>query len=99
VPENKTPSASPPDPIALAIVECIGDGPKTPQEVAKTIAKSKSKPSDPPDLWRRYLPAVKNQMVHLARAGEIEITRQGKVVNPNDFRGLVKLRRPEGNAR
>jgi hypothetical protein len=36
--------------------------------------------------------AVKQQMVYLARAGQIEITRKGKPVDPNNFKGVVRLR-------
>jgi hypothetical protein len=35
---------------------------------------------------------VKQQMLHLARAGQIEITRKGVVVDPEDFRGVVRMR-------
>ena len=49
---------------------------------------------DPPDLWRRYLQAVRQQATFLARAGRLQIVRGGKVQDPNDFKGLVKLRLP-----
>ena len=64
------------------------------RERARAFAASRAKPKDPPDLWRRYLKAVKQQMVHLARAGRIEITRKGQPVDPNDFKGVVRLRLP-----
>jgi hypothetical protein len=33
-------------------------------------------------------------MVHLARDGQIEITRKGQPVDPNNFKGVVRLRLP-----
>ena len=35
---------------------------------------------------------VKQQMVHLARTGRIEIVRKGEVVDPEEFRGIVRMR-------
>ncbi|MEP5699177.1 MAG: DUF3253 domain-containing protein [Sneathiella sp.] len=32
--------------------------------------------------------------MNLARTGRIEIMRKGKVADPNDFKGLYKLRLP-----
>jgi len=63
-------------------------------DVARAFADARAKPGDPPQLWRRYLPAVKQQMVHLARTGRIEILRKGQPVDPNDFKGVVRLRLP-----
>tara|TARA_Y100000588_G_scaffold281466_1_gene298515 strand:- start:62 stop:358 length:297 start_codon:yes stop_codon:yes gene_type:complete len=87
-----------PDPIVQAIfdmLETLGPGKSaSPMDVARAYAASRAKPTDPPDAWRRYLNAVKQQMVHLARAGRIEITRKGQPVDPNDFKGVVRLRLP-----
>lgn len=84
------------DPVAQAILDqlaAIGRGESLdPVDVAKTYAESRRKPTDRPDLWRRYLTAVKQQSVNLARAGKIEILRKGEPVDPNHFKGLVKLR-------
>ena len=87
-----------PDPIVEAIFDALhGLAPgksASPMDIARGFAASRAKPKDPPDLWRRYLKAVKQQMVHLARAGRIEITRKGQPVDPNDFKGVVRLRLP-----
>jgi len=47
--------------------------------------------------WRRLLPQVKATAVGMARAGRIEITRHGKAVDPNAFKGVYRLRRPAPN--
>tara|TARA_Y100001934_G_scaffold55401_1_gene68366 strand:+ start:263 stop:559 length:297 start_codon:yes stop_codon:yes gene_type:complete len=87
-----------PDPIVDAIFDtlhALGPGKSaSPMDIARAFAASRAKPKDPPDLWRRYLKAVKQQMVHLARTGRIEITRKGQPVDPNDFKGVVRLRLP-----
>jgi len=91
--EETAPTAD--DPIAAAIIEMLADG-LTPtfEEVAKRIAEERKKPKDRPDLWRRYLKAVRQQAIHLARAERIAIVRKGEAVDPNDFKGLVRICRP-----
>lgn len=81
------------DPIAHLIVAlCAEHGSISPQDVAKRFFAEHRKAKDPDDGWRRYMNPVKQQMVHLARAGQVEITRKGEAVDPDDFRGLVKIR-------
>lgn len=88
------------DPLAAAILAALhkaGRGASVaPMDVAKTYAASKARPVDPPDLWRRYLPAVRQQAIHLARQGRIDILRKGEPVDPNDFKGIVRLSLPQG---
>jgi len=95
--ENEQPEQKP-DPIVEAIFEALGALPSgksaSPMDIARTFADARAKPGDRPDAWRRYLNAVKQQMVHLARAGRIEILRKGVRVDPNDFKGVVRLRFP-----
>ncbi len=80
------------DPVASAILQHLADCESaTPQDVARFIAAQRTK-GDAPQPWRRYLPAVKNQMVHLARKGRIEIIRKGEPVDPKNFKGLVRIR-------
>jgi len=83
------------DPVATAILEVLKGG-QTPtiQDIARQIAGQKKKPNDKPDLWRRYMTAVRQQAVHMARAGRIEIVRKGKVIDPKEVKGLVRLRLP-----
>jgi hypothetical protein len=81
------------DPISHLIVAlCEENGSTSPQEVAKAFFADHRKAKDPADGWRRYMNPVKQQMVHLARTGVVEITRKGEAVDPNDFRGLVRIR-------
>ena len=86
------------DPIAISILTFLAEGTSpTFQEIARHIAEQRRKPKDGPNLWRRYLVAVRQQAVHLAKAERIEITRKGETVDPKDFKGIVRMRLPNGN--
>ena len=86
------------DPVARAILDLIEALPPgrsvAPVEVARAVARFRARPGDPPDIWRRYLPAVRQQALHLARRGRIAILRKGKPVDPHaPFKGVVRLGR------
>ncbi|MDG1859716.1 MAG: DUF3253 domain-containing protein [Emcibacteraceae bacterium] len=83
------------DPIRLYILEAIAGGAKvSPNDIAIEIAKDRAKASDPDDVWRKYMLAVKQQAKSLARAGQISILRRGKPIDPNKMKGLVKFSLP-----
>jgi len=42
--------------------------------------------------WRPLLSAVRKVAADLARQGKIEILRKGKPINPDDMRGVIRLR-------
>ncbi len=86
------------DPVARAILESIetlAPGRSiAPVEVARAVARARARPGDPPDAWRRYLPAVRQQALHLARQDRLTILRKGKPVDPHaPFKGVVRLGR------
>jgi hypothetical protein len=84
------------DPVGAAILAALAAAKPgravSPEAIARAVAAARARPSDPPDAWRRYLTAVKQQAVFLARQGRIEILRKGKPVDPNDFKGVIRLR-------
>jgi hypothetical protein len=41
--------------------------------------------------WHVLMPAVRRAAIKLALAGRIVITRKGKPVDPNDFKGVYRL--------
>ena len=83
------------DPIRLFILSALADGrSQDPQQLARAFGVSRAKPSDPPDAWRRYLVAVRQQALSMARAGLVEFTRKGMVVDPDDVKGVVRVRLP-----
>lgn len=92
-------SEKPPlDPVAQAIIDTLAGG-ATPtfQDVAKAIGKARAKPKDGPEAWRRYLTAVRQQALYLARQGTLEFTRRGEAVSPDDLKGVVKMRLPQNS--
>ena len=44
--------------------------------------------------WRSHLHQVRRAAVNLALAGKLVICRKGKMVDPNDFRGVYRLGAP-----
>ncbi|HEY9079636.1 DUF3253 domain-containing protein [Magnetovibrio sp.] len=92
--EEKAPAKD--DPVAVAILAALtGASSLSFKDIAMKMADARRRPKDGPDLWKRYLTAVKQQAVFLARQGRIEIVRKGEVADPNDFKGIVRLRLPQ----
>ena len=88
------------DPVADAILAELGaqkpGASVTPEQAARAIAEARRMPKDPLDLWRKYLSAVKQQAIHLARAGRVEVLRKGRPVeDPAHVKGVVRYRLPE----
>ena len=97
------------DPVAQAILNHLAhvpaNKPVSPEQIARDIAKAQLqvKPMEKEraaKAWRRYFQAVKDQAFHLARIGEIDITRKGKKVAPEDLKsvsGIWRMRLPRGD--
>lgn len=77
-------------PIEAAIFELLGElaAGKTisPEEVARVVE---------PEGWRRLLSHVRATAVGLAREGRLVITRHGKPADPEDFKGVWRMRLPD----
>ena len=75
------------DPIETAILNKIASlepGKSIePAEVAKTLQ---------PEQWQRMLPKVRAAALGLMRQGKLTITKTGKAVDPDDFKGVTRLR-------
>lgn len=85
----------PDDPIVTYILNAVADGKVvSPNHIAQKIAADRAKDTAPQDVWRKYMTAVRQQAISLARNGRLEIMRKGEVADPNDFKGLYKLRLP-----
>lgn len=84
------------DPVAIVILDQLAALPEdktaAPDDIARAYAEIRRKPNDGRDLYKRYRRAVKEQAIHLARAGKIDITRRGEPVDPNDFKGVWRMR-------
>ena len=65
------------------------------REPGKTICPSEAARALDPEGWRRMMPHVRATAVGLARQGRLEITRHGKVADPDTFKGVYRLRLPQ----
>lgn len=71
-----------------------------PSEAARAVAAEErsrqpggaEKPA-PDDGWRDLMEDVRRAARRLAHAGDVEITQRGRVVDPGDFRGPIRIRR------
>jgi len=61
----------------------------SPEEVARAVD---------PEGWRRMLGHVRAVAVGLARQGRLVITRHGKPADPEQFKGVYRLRLPDAGA-
>jgi len=86
------------DPVAETILELLAasapDKSISPEEVARAVAAQHPRRNDPPDAWRRHLPAVKQQALFLARAGRLVVLRKGKAVDAQTAKGIIRYKRP-----
>ena len=84
------PTSSPIQDTILSQLAAVGAGKSIdPMSVAKAIQ---------PDRWQRLLGHVRTNAIELAREGKIVILRHNKPVNPEQFRGVYRLRlRMEGD--
>ena len=57
----------------------------SPEEVARAVE---------PEAWRRQLSQVRATAVGLARAGRLVILRHNKPADPDDFKGVWRMRLP-----
>lgn len=67
------------------------------RERGKTICPSEAARAVDPEGWRRLMPQVRSTAIGLARQGRLVITRHGKPADPDDFRGVYRLRLPESS--
>jgi len=61
-----------------------------PSEAARELAAGGSESR----AWRSLMPRIHDAARRLALEGRIEITQGGRVIEPSDLRGPVRLRRP-----
>jgi len=82
------------DPIRAFLRSALSSGESfAPQKLAQDFYATRAKAGDPPDAWRRYLQAFKQQITSLAKAGELEYLRKGKPVPLEEVKGVVRVRK------
>jgi hypothetical protein len=73
--------------VILDLLDKLPEGKSvSPEEVARAVD---------PEAWRRQLGQVRATAVGLARQGQLVITRHGKPANPDKFKGVWRMRRPQ----
>jgi Protein of unknown function (DUF3253) len=81
-----------PSAIEEAIFDLLGKQPSgksiSPEEVARAVD---------PEGWRRQLSHVRGTAVGLAREGRLVITRHGKPADPDDFKGVWRIKLPDAD--
>ncbi len=60
----------------------------------RSIAPEQAARAADPEGWHRWLSRVRTVSVGLAREGRLVITRHGKPADPNQFKGVYRLRLP-----
>lgn len=60
-----------------------------PSEAARAVG------GDHPDGWGPLMQPARRIAVRLMKEGRLVITRKGRPVDPDDFRGVYRLRLPE----
>ena len=61
----------------------------TPEDAARAVD---------PEKWRTHMGEVRGAAVRLARDGRIVILRKGKAVDPENFKGVIRLRIVDGES-
>ena len=77
------------DPIETAIFEK-----QSKREPGKTICPSEVAKELQPEQWQRMMPKVRTVALGLMRQGRLTITKKGKAVDPESFKGVIRLRLP-----
>lgn len=82
------------DPIETVILDLLA-----PLAPGKSISPEEAARAADPEGWRRALPKVRAVAIGMARDGRLVITRHGKPADPNQFKGVYRLRLPmEGDS-
>ena len=75
------------DAILSLAAACGQAGSITPEDVARAVD---------PEHWHKHLHEVRAAAVRLAKDGRIVILRKGKPVDPDAFKGVIRLRIADG---
>lgn len=63
---------------------------------AKSICPTEAARAYGGETWRKHLHEVRRTAQRLAREGRLVILRKGKPVDPDDFKGVYRLKAPDG---
>lgn len=78
--------------VILRLIAARGPGRTIcPSEAARAVA------GDHPDQWGPLMQPARRIAVRLMKEGQLVITRKGRPVDPDDFRGVYRLSLPKGD--
>lgn len=63
--------------------------------VGKTICPSDAARAERGDEWRTLMKPIRAVAINLAKSGQITIYRKGKPVDPESFKGVIRLGLPQ----
>jgi hypothetical protein len=72
--------------LTLELLDARGPG--------KSVCPSDVARAADPQHWRPLMEPTRTAARNLVARGEVEITQRGEVVDPHDFRGPIRIRRP-----
>lgn len=76
----------------LALVAERGpDRTACPSEAARVVA------GDHPDQWGPLMQPARRVAVSLMKQGRLVITRKGRIVDPDDFKGVYRISQPRSD--
>ncbi|HEV2531839.1 DUF3253 domain-containing protein [Phenylobacterium sp.] len=68
------------------------------QPVGKSISPEDVARAVEPEGWRRQLSHVRGTAIGLAREGRLVITRHGKPADPDEFKGVWRMKLPDASS-
>ena len=63
--------------------------------VGKTICPSNAARAERSEEWRTLMKPIRAVAINLAKSGQITIYRKGKPVDPESFKGVIRLGLPQ----
>lgn len=81
------------DPIETTIYDLLAR-----RDAGKSICPSEVAKALEPERWQRLMPQVRAVATGLMRDGRLVITKKGKPVDPNSFKGVIRLKLPAAGA-
>jgi hypothetical protein len=65
------------------------------RDVGKTICPSDAARAERGEEWRTLMKPIRAVAINLAKSGQITIYRKGKPVDPESFKGVIRLGLPQ----
>ncbi|WP_439497900.1 DUF3253 domain-containing protein [Bosea sp. (in: a-proteobacteria)] len=84
-----------PDALETAILDLLAEA--GPGRTISAMDAARRVGGDHPDGWGPLMQPLRRTAVRLMKDGRIVITRKGRPVDPDDFRGVYRLSLPAGD--